>query len=130
MALSPGGARLSVDTDAATGGITVMHVRGELDISSAPILRAHLEPLRKQADLRALVMDIAEVSFCDSTGLSELIAAFNHCRTRGAGFALAGARGIMQRLLTITGLRSHLTIFPDVTTAIHEMTKDSLPLDP
>jgi anti-anti-sigma factor len=56
-------------------GVMIAHVSGELDLRTAPLLREHLRPLWERADLGAVVLDMAELEFCDSVGVGEIIAA-------------------------------------------------------
>nr|BFE87892.1 hypothetical protein GCM10020093_104930 [Planobispora longispora] len=98
-----------------------MRLSGNLDINSVPVLQAYLEPLWRQPRLSGLVVDVAEVDFCDSTGLGKLMGARNLCQGRGVGFALAGAVGIMQRLLVLTGLHPYLDTYPDADAAVRNL---------
>ncbi|WP_084779682.1 STAS domain-containing protein [Planobispora rosea] len=114
--------RLIVAVETVAEGIAVMRLHGNLDINSVPILEAYLEPLWRQPGLSGLVVDVAEVDFCDSTGLGKLMGARNLCEGRGLGFALAGVTGIMQRLLVLTGLYPYLEAYPDTDTAVRNLT--------
>ena len=61
-------------TEREQGGVRVIHVAGELDLSTAPALCLRLESARHVADARVLV-DLSHLEFCDSTGLRALILA-------------------------------------------------------
>ena len=50
---------------------TTLKVSGELDLSTVPVLNESIEGLRR--DLKALTLDLSELSFMDSTGLRALI---------------------------------------------------------
>jgi anti-sigma B factor antagonist len=78
-------------------------VSGEIDSSSAPVLRQHLEALLDD-EVRELTVDLSEVTFLDSAGLCVLAAA--HRRALGQGVSLrvlARSRAVI-RPLQITGL--------------------------
>src|SRR5690349_53534 len=65
-----GGPRMDVVVDEhPTGEPTVVSVRGHLDIDSAPELRDAVEGLLDR-DVTRIVVDLAELDFCDSIGLS------------------------------------------------------------
>jgi anti-anti-sigma factor len=55
------------------GERVVVAVRGEVDMATAPRLRAALE--RAAAEASEVRVDLREVQFMDSTGLSALVAA-------------------------------------------------------
>lgn len=59
-----------VDVDVAAG---VVVGSGELDLSTADHLREAIDRVRTADDDRAVVIDLRDVTFIDSTGLKELI---------------------------------------------------------
>ncbi|GIH91068.1 STAS domain-containing protein [Planobispora siamensis] len=107
------------------GGIVIAQVHGELTIGVEPLLGRQLNDLWGRPGLRALVVDVAEVSFCDSIGLGELIGVYNRCQVHQISFALAGAAGMLARLLDITGLHAVFATFPDAAVAAERLAADS-----
>ena len=90
-------------------GAPLLAVIGELDLASTPALEQELE--RVSADAPSLVIiDLRELDFMDSTGLSVLIRA--HQQSQQAGYRLGIVNGSRQirRLLTLTGVADRLTI--------------------
>ncbi|MDD7967199.1 STAS domain-containing protein [Actinomycetospora lemnae] len=85
------------------GGQAVVVVGGDLDYDSHGRLDdavgAALDD--RPADL---VVDLAEVTYCDSCGLRVLLGAHRRATEVGAAFALRGARGQPARALKLTGL--------------------------
>jgi anti-sigma B factor antagonist len=76
---------------------------GEVDSSSAPLLRAELETAL-DGQLRELVVDLDGVTFLDSAGLSVLAAAHRGALARDVRLrVLASGRAVI-RPLQITGL--------------------------
>jgi anti-sigma B factor antagonist len=53
---------------------TVLRVEGELDLATAPLLRSRLGNLIADAD-GAILLDLADVTFIDSTGLCAILTA-------------------------------------------------------
>ncbi|MDH2426872.1 STAS domain-containing protein [Sphaerisporangium sp. TRM90804] len=104
-------------------GAVVIMIGGELDRNAAPVLRAQL---RQAWDLdpSALVVDVTAVTMCDSTGLSELITALQRCQHNETPLVLTGVQGMMQRVLTITGLRRAFDVYTSVDDALRELTGD------
>jgi anti-anti-sigma factor len=90
-----------VAVSVATGATTVIAPPAEIDMASAGPLREQV--LATDAD-QTIVIDMAEVTFCDSTGLAVLIAAREHV-ARGAGrLVLRDPGPAVRRLLVITQL--------------------------
>ena len=76
---------------------------GELDMSTAPQLRDEL--LRLASDgAREVTVDLSELQFMDSTGLSVLITGLKRLRERGGDLALRSPTPSTRRVLEITGL--------------------------
>ncbi len=81
---------------------------GELDMSTAPQLREQL--LRVVSDGATLVtVDLSELAFVDSTGLSVLITGLKRLREKGGDMALRSPSPGTRRVLEITGLTE---VFP------------------
>ncbi len=76
---------------------TILLLRGELDLGSAPVLE---QALREAEDGRGrLVVDLSELSFIDSTGIHLLLKA--HLRTDGR-LSLRPGPPEVQRVLAVT----------------------------
>ncbi|KOU33963.1 hypothetical protein ADK54_41360 [Streptomyces sp. WM6378] len=54
----------------------LVRVCGDLDVDGAPILRSALTPLLH----RRVELDLTEVGFIDSSGISALLVHFRHCQ--------------------------------------------------
>lgn len=85
------------------GEITVVEIRGEVDLYTAPRLREQLESLVDTEEPR-LVVDLAELDFIDSTGLGVLVAALKKARERGGDMVLRNAGRSTHKILEIAGL--------------------------
>ncbi|MBK8868406.1 MAG: STAS domain-containing protein [Dermatophilaceae bacterium] len=83
--------------------VVVVRAVGEVDVSTAPSLRRHLDDLI-QRGYRDLVVDLTEVDFLDSTGLGVLVGRLKLLRAQGGQLRLAGVRDRVRKVLLITGL--------------------------
>ncbi|MEU4247067.1 STAS domain-containing protein [Amycolatopsis sp. NPDC026612] len=81
----------------------VITVEGELDVATAPRLRAGIAALVLERG-QLLVVDLAGVTFCDSSGISALIAARNVAEAAGAGVALVAVPARLSRTFGLIGL--------------------------
>jgi anti-sigma B factor antagonist len=93
---------------------TVVHVVGEIDTLTAPVLRAQLDEHIPTVPL--LVLDLSDVTFLGSAGLAVLVAAKDAADTRGHTLRLVCGSRIVIRALEATGL---LTLF-DVADGVSE----------
>jgi len=94
----------------------VVHVVGEIDTLTAPILRAQLDKHLPTAKLLAL--DLSQVSFLGSAGLAVLVAAKTEVERRGHRLRLVPGSRIANRALEATGLLSQFDIVASVTEAL------------
>lgn len=90
---------------------------GEIDLSSAPSLRARIEELVHLGTQR-LVVDLRGVGFMDSSGLSVLVACMKRMRESGGELAIACPNGSILKVFTVTGLDRLLMIRPSVEEAV------------
>ena len=98
-------------------GAPLVYVKGELDHQTAPQLRAIIDEESAGAP-RALLLELSELSYMDSGGLSLVFDTIN--RLEGKGWlGVIGATQPVSRLMEITGLtdRPGLRILPDLASA-------------
>ncbi|GAB1329078.1 MULTISPECIES: STAS domain-containing protein [Streptomyces] len=107
------------------GGWSVLHVAGELDLVTSPVLRQRVHDVVAQGR-HDLVLDLSEVFFCDSSGVGVLIAArrlIRSCQGRlrlllPAGGAEEGSH--VNRVLGALGVRRLFDVRPDLASAVDE----------
>jgi anti-sigma B factor antagonist len=94
---------------------TVVRLRGDLDLAtSGRLQRATTDDL-----LQGLViLDLAALSFCDSSGLRVLLALHRRVQGGGSGLRLAGPTAEVDRMLELSGTRDHFALYPDVAAAL------------
>jgi anti-sigma B factor antagonist len=106
---------LGVVTEPVAGG-WVVDVSGEVDLHTAPQLRAALDAAVSAAGESAgagVMVDLTDVGFMDSTGLGELVGAHRALERAGSRLHLAVGNERVARLLSITGLDEVLPTHPD-----------------
>ncbi|MEU8653655.1 STAS domain-containing protein [Streptomyces sp. NPDC048737] len=96
--------------DAATG--PVLEVSGDLDYTTASELRELITALTLQPG-QSLVLDLTGMEFCDSSGITALIAARNHAHAAQADVALAAVPAHTLRVLRMVGLDQIFPLHPD-----------------
>jgi anti-anti-sigma factor len=94
---------MSGDTKKSSGDESVIFVVGELDFHSAPELRNEILAKLNEGVSR-LVLDLGEMEFIDSSGLSVIIAAFKRCKERGGDLILRSVTERTRRVLEVSGL--------------------------
>ena len=84
-------------------GPVVARLVGELDLVTVPLLEERLESLRREG-ARQLTLDLAELAFIDSTGLSALVGALKRYRADGGDIVLRSPTRATTKVLEISGL--------------------------
>jgi anti-sigma B factor antagonist len=87
----------------AEGAFEVVSPRGEIDLATQAKLRTALEELIL-AGRTNLVVDLAETTFLDSTGLGALIATRRRTHALNGSFAIICANPRMREMFAITRL--------------------------
>jgi anti-sigma B factor antagonist len=101
--------RFAVERTSGPDGSCVA-VAGEVDVDTAPRMRRALA-----AGLAAgerVVVDLAAVTFMDSSGLSALLVTHRDARAAGLTFQLRRVPPTVHRLLRVTGMDAVLDLAP------------------
>ncbi|NKZ08893.1 STAS domain-containing protein [Actinomadura latina] len=95
---------------------TVVRVQGDIDVVSRTRFE---ETLFEVVDTdEPTVVDMREVTFCDSTGLNALVAANRRAIGRGSHIALVALPPRVQRVFRITGIDKFIPIYDTLREAI------------
>jgi anti-sigma B factor antagonist len=99
---------------------TVVHVRGEIDMDTGPQLQ---DVLREIADGggRQVVLDFAEVTFMDSSGLGLLVVWFKTLRDGGGRLCLAAVQPPVRTVLVLSGVDQVVDVYDSVDAAEEDM---------
>jgi anti-sigma B factor antagonist len=98
----------------------VIRVRGEIHVSTAAEFAQRLDDAMSQ-DAEAIVLDLTEVEFIDSTGLTVLLNGQRNVTLRGGRLALALSNPTVLRLFEITRLDTTLAIEPTLDDALRRV---------
>ncbi|MGW2256135.1 STAS domain-containing protein [Kitasatospora sp. NPDC001660] len=106
-------------TGLATPEAVVCRLEGEIDQDQRPRLENALARIIRDRPPR-LVVDLAGVDFCDSTGLNILLQTRQDAALAGTSLVLAALSPQIRRLLEITGTDDVFTIRDSVHAALHD----------
>lgn len=95
----------------AREGTTIIEVAGELDLHSAPQLRAEaVRAIESQSPPR-IIIDLSGVTFLDSTGVGVLVGALKRAREANGALQFCNPQARVTRVFEITGLIGALPLF-------------------
>jgi len=98
------GSNLEISVD-QLGNDAIVRPSGRINVDSSPDLRdCLLAILSAQPRPRAITVDLAGVSYIETSGIATLIEALRIARHRQTIFCLRGLSGSVLRLLEVTGV--------------------------
>ena len=99
---SSGNLKIAVDRG---GGDAMLRLSGRVDVDSSPDLRCQLRTLLSEEPLaQTLIVDLAGVSYIETSGIATMIEALRIARHRQINFRLQGLSGATLRLFEVTGV--------------------------
>ncbi len=99
-------------------GVTILELKGTITLGSGDVnMRDKIKELLGQGH-KKIIIDLGEVSFMDSTGLGELVAAYTTARHQQATLKLAQLTKKIKDLLSITQLAAVFETYETLDEAI------------
>jgi anti-sigma B factor antagonist len=97
-------------------GAAVVTVQGEVDLATSPQLRDCLTAVVEKST--AVVVDLDQVGFIDSTGIGVLVGAVKRARSTGGDLSLVCTQRRILKVLEITGLTQVFSVHETVDAAL------------
>ena len=89
-----------------------------MDLHTAPKVEYAIERAVENKDVGAVVVDLGEVTFMDSTALSALMRSKDTLGQWGISLRLAAPSKAVERIFSVTGFQDYFEIFPSREAAI------------
>ena len=83
---------------------SILRLRGCLNIDSSPALRDRLLAMLGAQSSEAVIVDLTDVSYIDSSGVATLIEGLRMARTRQTTLCLQGLQGRLLHLFQVTSI--------------------------
>jgi anti-anti-sigma factor len=104
-----------------TSNVTIIDLTGEIDVSQASRLRQALAKLFEAKEVKKLLINMTDVIYIDSAGLSVLIAAHRQANDQNGTFGLSNLQQPVRQVCHITGIDKVIQIFPTVDEALKKL---------
>ncbi|UQU61451.1 STAS domain-containing protein [Couchioplanes caeruleus] len=100
---------------------TVVEVGGQVDMATGPELHDFLQQVTAGKGGPQLVLDLADVSFLDSSGLGVLLVWFKELHGAGGRLCVAGLQEPVASVLRLTAVDQVLDVYDSVEAAEADM---------
>jgi anti-sigma B factor antagonist len=101
---------LSIETRRQGERETVIALHGEVDYATALDLRAAISATLSTGDVDKIIVDLAGVTFLDSTGVGTLVVATRICNDLRVDFRIRESNPFIANLFTVVGVADTLGI--------------------
>ncbi len=98
-------------------GLVIVTTPDEIDIGNAWQLRDALVSAAATG-LPAVIVDMGDTEFCDSTGLNVLVRALKQANDDGSELRLVVRGSALQRILTVSGVASMFSVYGSLGEAL------------
>ena len=99
------------------GSCSILDVKGEIDVYTAPKLREKLVELSSDGTYN-IVINLEGVDFLDSTGLGVLVGALKRVKANGGELSLVCTQDKILKIFNITGLNKVFAIYSSDEAAV------------
>lgn len=96
----------------------IITLKGELDHHSAANVKELVEELIKNRGAKHLVFDFSHLAFMDSSGIGVIVGRYKLISAMGGNVAICGASRMVDRLLTMSGIKKIIATYETVDTAL------------
>lgn len=114
-------APFSLNAQPNDGTTVVVEVAGEIDIASSSEFEDGLTDVIRGRDTHALVVDLSDVTFMDSNGLSALVRVLERQQRAGGALAVVTRDERIKTLFEISRLDRLLRLYPTRAEAVAAM---------
>ena len=112
---------MEVRTNRIDPGILKIDVSGEMDLYNSQELKSILADHIDSGN-EPVLLDLRELNYIDSSGISVLLYAFTQCRKRQMGLCFLNIRGSVKRVIELTSLSGFFPIAESLEDATRRLT--------
>ena len=105
--------------------VRILALAGEIDLHFAPVFRTLLEQ-RTEVPPEALVLDLSEVTFIDSSGIAVIIEHLRSATRRSHVFCIGGMSETLKHIFEIIHLEKAMPVFETREAALEALRKRKL----
>jgi len=112
-------------TERRSGSVTVLDLQGNIRLGEGNIELHNILRFLVEKGERRILLNLADVSYIDSSGLGELVAGFATLQKNGGELKILHLTGRVHELMVITKLLTVFEVFDNEQEAINSFQADS-----
>jgi len=105
--------------------VRILALGGEIDLHFAPIFRILLEQ-QTEVPTEALVLDLSEVTFIDSSGIAVIIEHLRSATRRAKRFCIGGMSEAVKQIFDIIHLEKAMPVFETKEAALEALKQNKI----
>ena len=98
----------------------LLEIHGELDHHGAKGLMEQIDRLMEQNLPSKTILDLAELTFMDSSGIGFIVGRYKYAARRGGETIAAAAQNSIKRLMVLSGLHRIIDIYDSLDDAVRK----------
>jgi len=95
----------------------IIKISGEIDHHTSEIIRDKIDKEFTRSKAKNIIFDFTGISFMDSSGIGVIMGRYKLVRQQGGKVAIVGVNQLLERILSISGLRKIVDIYDTVEQA-------------
>jgi len=99
----------------------IVSLQGDIDELSLQDLTKHIAEMTREEEIREVIVDLNNVTFMNSKGLSQLIVVYNMLSSQQKQLILAGANEFVTDLISMVGVMKMIPYFVTLEEAISSL---------
>ncbi len=113
---------LTIDLkDGPKEGSKIIALTGEMDEASLDPLKAQLDPLLADMNIKTILFDLSDLEFINSKGIGYLVSIHTHLSKDNRVMILAGANETVMDVISLVGLTTIIKYFNTVDEALSNL---------
>lgn len=100
---------MEIETSKIDEGLQLITMSGEMDLYNAKDLKDAVNAIMAESPV-GIVVDLAELEYIDSSGISALLYTFTQTKARSIGLCFINIRGSVRKVIELTSLSGFFPI--------------------
>jgi anti-sigma B factor antagonist len=111
---------MELHTKTLDGGIELIAPEGEMDLYNSGEFKT-LTTKTMDSGPAGIVVDLDQLEYIDSSGISALLFTFTQCKSKGIGLCFVNIKGSVRKVIELTSLSGFFPIADNLDAALERL---------